>query len=150
MPAPPGWQVPLEAPIKLERPFYRPSSDYGAGHRGVDYRVSLGQAIMAPAAGVVSFTGHVVNRSVLSIKHLDGSISEFEPACALAAEGEQVKQAQVIAKVCDADLDYSQHCQNLRCLHVSLRTEAGYLSPLVRTGQLSPSRLLPWPKELDH
>lgn len=140
---PEAWGSVLDAPIKLIYPFYAPNSDYSAGHRGVDYEVVDGQPIYAPAAGVVYFVGTVVNRPLISLKVAETDIVEFEPACSDLAVGDSVEAGQVIAIACAGQSGYSQHCQSANCLHYSLRTAVGYLSPLVRSNELAPTVLLP-------
>lgn len=135
------WQAPVKNP-SLERHFLQPSSDYSAGHRGVDYLVKQGQEVLAPADGKVRFAGRVVNRGVLTLEHGSTLLSSFEPVCPLLPVGELVERGDVIAKICD-EPDYENHCGVRVCLHFSLRKETGYLSPLVTIGGLSPSRLLP-------
>jgi murein DD-endopeptidase MepM/ murein hydrolase activator NlpD len=138
------WRVPLAPPVHLINQFRQPSSDYSAGHRGVDYQVSLGEAVFAPADGLVWFIGRVVNRNVVSLKHGSGILTEFEPVCSTLSPGETVAMGQVIGLVCDANASYRQHCPAARCLHFSLRFEGHYLSPLALIGGLNPSRLLPY------
>jgi murein DD-endopeptidase MepM/ murein hydrolase activator NlpD len=138
------WRVPLAPPVQLINQFRQPSSDYSAGHRGVDYQVSLGAAVFAPADGLVWFIGKVVNRNIVSLKHGSGILTEFEPVCSTLSPGETVAMGQVIGLVCDADASYRQHCPAARCLHFSLRFEGQYLSPLALIGGLNPSRLLPY------
>jgi murein DD-endopeptidase MepM/ murein hydrolase activator NlpD len=135
------WQAPVAHP-QLINQFLQPSSDYSAGHRGVDYLVKQGQAVFAPSDGVVRFAGRVVNRGVLTIQHAGSLLTSFEPLCPLLTRGLQVKAGQLIGRVCN-DSAYVNHCGVRTCLHFSLRTAAGYLSPLVTIGGLSPSRLLP-------
>jgi hypothetical protein len=137
------WVEALQGPIQLIHPYWLPNGDYSAGHRGLDYRVSLGQAIFAPTQSRVWFVGQVVNRPVVSLKTASGDLIEFEPACTDLVAGDSVAAGAPVATVCDADADYSQHCQRMRCLHLSLRTESGYLSPQQRMNQLSPTVLLP-------
>ncbi len=143
LPGNPAWQMPLNPPIELINQYRQPNSDYSAGHRGVDYQVSLGQPVLAPADGVVYFAGMVVNRSVLSIMHGSAISTEFEPACPIVAAGESVLRSQVIAKVCDALPSYNQHCFAARCLHFAMKINGKYLSPLALIGRMNPSRLLP-------
>ena len=135
------WQAPVEKPT-LEKHFLQPSSDYSAGHRGVDYLVKQGQVVVAPADGKVRFSGRVVNRGVLTLEHGSTVLSSFEPVCSSLPVGALVERGDVIAEVCD-EPDYENHCGVRVCLHFSLRKESGYLSPLVTIGGLSPSRLLP-------
>lgn len=137
------WLAPLDAPLHLVNPYFQPSSDYSAGHRGVDYRVALGQQIYAPVDSTVWFVGKVADRDLISVRTKTGDLIEFEPACSQLAAGQQVLAGQAIATVCEADEGYRQHCNDQRCLHFSLRTGLGYLSPLVRYGELSPTVLLP-------
>ena len=135
------WQAPVAHP-QLINQFLQPSSDYSARHRGVDYLVTQGQSVFAPSDGIVRFAGRVVNRGVLTIQHTGSLLTSFEPLCPLAPSGSQVKAGQLIGRVCDESA-YVNHCGVRTCLHFSLRTAAGYLSPLVTIGGLSPSRLLP-------
>lgn len=144
----PANQPRVVAPVRdpqLVRSYLQPTSDYSAGHRGVDYRVSLGDEVVAPADGEVWFAGKVVNRELITIKTRDGSaLLEVEPVCSAPPAGTAVLIGQVIGEVCEADAGYRQHCADLRCLHFSYRIEKGYLSPVWVMGELNPSRLLPW------
>lgn len=138
-----SWQVPLATPIHLIHPYRQPNSDYSAGHRGIDYRVFEGQAILAPTDATVWFVGKVVNRSVLSLRTSSGDLVAFEPVCSELKPGDRVKTGQPIASACTADSSYRQHCEAQLCLHFSLRGPEGYLSPIVRIGGYSPTVLLP-------
>lgn len=137
------WQVPLEAPVHLVNPYFQPNSDYSAGHRGIDYRVSLGQPIFAPTDSTVWFAGTVVDRQVLSLRTGHGDLLAFEPACTSLKAGDKVELGEEIAWVCEPDSSYTQHCVNDFCLHFSLRNDQGYLSPIVRIGDFNPTVLLP-------
>jgi len=137
-----NWAPPLEPPMNLVNLYRQPNSDYSAGHRGVDYKVVVGQTVLAPADGEVWFSGKVVNRELMSIKHPDGNLTEFEPVCTDLQKGEQVFLGQEIGQICEADLGYRQHCQNAHCLHFSIRQLGEYLSPQVFVGGINPSRLL--------
>ena len=137
------WIAPLDSPLHLVNPYFQPNSDYSAGHRGVDYRVELDQTIYAPIDATIWFVGKVADRELISARTKTGDLIEFEPACSKFAPGQQVLAGQAIATVCEADEGYRQHCENQRCLHFSLRTGLGYLSPLVRYGEFSPTVLLP-------
>jgi murein DD-endopeptidase MepM/ murein hydrolase activator NlpD len=141
---PAAWQLPLMGQATLVRPYLQPSSDYSAGHRGVDYQVAAGSTLVSPADGVVSFAGNLVNRSLIAIKHEGGFVSEIEPACPIVGLGEVVKSGQAIAQVCSAGSTYQQHCQKVTCIHFSLRLNGLYLSPLAVIGGLNPTRLFPY------
>ena len=137
------WLAPLNAPLQLINPYYQPTSDYSAGHRGIDYRVKQGDSIYAPTDSVIWFNAKVVDRPVVTLRTRSGDLLEFEPACSSLPAGVEVRAGQEFASVCPADANYHQHCEGQLCLHFSLRTDRGYLSPLVRYGTLAPTVLLP-------
>lgn len=139
--------VRLAAPIvdpQLVRSYQQPTSDYSAGHRGIDYRVSIDQEVVSPATGTVWFAGNIVNRAVVTVRLPNGDLAEVEPVCPSLVAGQAVLVGQPIGQVCAPAPSYRQHCEGMQCLHFSYRTEAGYLSPVWVMGQLSPSRLAPW------
>ena len=124
---------------------YRQSETlYSAGHRGIDYEATLGQAVFAPADGKVHFVGKVVNRQLISLDHGQELLSAFEPVCSQLTEGASVVSGQLIGEVCAGEASYDPHCQPSICLHFSVRKNGEYLSPLWFTGELAPSKLLPW------
>ena len=140
----PGWQIPFDSPHRLVRQYLQPTSDYSAGHRGVDYEVEPGEAVFAPADGVMDVSKVIVNRGVIAVTHGAGLVSELEPACSDLPVGSTVLKGQKIGWVCRPSESYRQHCSNEFCLHFSLRFEGRYLSPLALIGGLNPSRLLPY------
>ena len=137
-----NWRVPLDNPA-LVRDFLQPSADWSTGHRGVDYLVNEGDPVFAPATGTVRFSGDLVNRSVVSIAHENGLISTVEPVCGNHSKGASVTVGEQIGSVC-VNEGYFSHCGPKLCLHFGIKTESGYLSPLYKLGELSPSRLKPW------
>lgn len=136
------WRVPIDQP-KLVREFRQPNADWSAGHRGVDYLVSENQQVFASHSGVVSFTGRVVNRNLVSIRHENGFVTSYEPVCSPIRVNTRIGVNEVLGAIC-GDESYASHCLPRLCLHFSMRVENRYLSPLVMLGQLSPSRLKPW------
>ncbi len=156
------WQLPtpslgsqklLESPVvgsALINSYRQSETEYSAGHRGVDYQVQLGQGVFAPADGQVHFVGKVVDRQLISISHEGELLSAFEPVCSRLNVGEQVSTGDLIGEICEADDSYQPHCEDMFCLHFSIRKNGQYLSPLWFTGELTQSRLLPWidPEEL--
>ncbi|CAB4555189.1 unannotated protein [freshwater metagenome] len=139
----PTWSPPVIG-SELVNSYRSPGTEYGSGHRGVDYQVTLGQGIFAPEEATVSFVGKVVDRQVLSLSHQGGLVSSYEPVCSSLTVGQQVSAGDLVAEVCEADQDYLQHCADVFCLHFSTRRDGEYLSPLWFTGELAPSKLLPW------
>lgn len=135
--AQPGWRLP--APAEELRPFAKPPSPWGPGHRGVDLGpLSVGAAVTAPADGEVSFVGVVVDRPVLSIRHGDGYLSSFEPVETALAVGDRVDAGEHMGTL-TAD---TSHCAD-PCLHWGVRLYGEYINPLLLTGDLEPSVLLP-------
>jgi murein DD-endopeptidase MepM/ murein hydrolase activator NlpD len=136
------WRAPVDSP-QLVAEFRQPTSDWSAGHRGVDYLVSQEQLVFAPFEGLVTYAGVVVDRSIVTITHKNGLKSSVEPVCPTVDQGDRVNTGQVIGEVCRTGT-YASHCGFDTCLHFSTRSENGYLSPLAMIGGLSPSRLKPW------
>ena len=151
-----SWQVPapslgaertMDSPLvgsSVVRQYRQSETPYSAGHRGIDYEATLGQAVFAPADGKVHFVGEVVNRQLISLDHDQELLSAFEPVCSQLNEGDSVVSGQLIGEVCEGGASYDPHCQPSICVHFSVRKNGEYLSPLWFTGELKPSRLLPW------
>ena len=151
-----SWQLPapslgaektMDSPLmgsSVVREYRQSEIPYSAGHRGIDYEATLGQAVFAPAEGKVHFAGEVVNRQLISLDHGQELLSAFEPVCSQLNEGEFVVSGQLIGEVCEGGASYDPHCQTSICVHFSVRKNGEYLSPLWFTGELTPSRLLPW------
>jgi murein DD-endopeptidase MepM/ murein hydrolase activator NlpD len=151
-----AWQTPapslgseqtLTPPVigsPLVNSYRQSETEYSEGHRGVDYQVQLGQGVFTPGDGQVHFVGKVVNRQLISISHEGGLLSAFEPVCSHLQLGDRVSKGDLIGEICEADDSYQPHCEDMFCLHFSIRKNGHYLSPLWFTGELTPSRLLPW------
>jgi murein DD-endopeptidase MepM/ murein hydrolase activator NlpD len=150
------WQLPtpslgsqklFESPVvgsALINSYRQSETEYSAGHRGVDYQVQLGQGVFAPADGQVHFVGKVVDRQLISLSHEAELLSSFEPVCSKLELGDLVSKGDLIGEICEADDSYQPHCEDMFCLHFSIRKNGQYLSPLWFTGELTQSRLLPW------
>lgn len=131
------WRSPV--PAAELRPFAAPPTPWGAGHRGVDLGpLSTGATIRAPADGRVSFAGVVVDRPVLSIDHGAGYLSSFEPVEAGLEVGDVVSAGDPVGTLAPG----KGHCTAL-CLHWGVRLHGEYINPLLLTGELEPSVLLP-------
>jgi hypothetical protein len=124
---------------KLKRDYLAPVSEYAAGHRGVDLELELGSEIFSPVNGNVSFNDKLVDRQVLTITSDGGRKYSFEPVCSGLMVGQRVGIGDAICSHCEPDATYEYHCAG--CIHYSVRTEFGYLSPLYVLGKLKPSVL---------
>lgn len=133
------WRWPLQPVPAVARPFEAPPSPWSAGHRGVDLHASPGQAVLAPAAGVVTFSGVVVDRGVMVVAHPGGLRTSYEPVRATVGVGERVVAGERIADVGPEP----GHCAPGTCLHWGLRRAETYLDPLTTVRPGGPPVLLP-------
>lgn len=133
----PGWQQPVDGPPRVGRPFEAPATPYGPGHRGVDLVAAVGTPVRAAADGVVSFTGLVAGRGVVTLRH--GRLrTTYEPVGPTVRLGQRVRAGQVIGLLVGGH----PGCPAAACLHWGLLTDHGYLDPLMLLARPVP-RLLP-------
>ncbi len=130
------WAWPLAAPHPIARPYLAPATPYASGHRGIDVGASDGDVVRAPADGVVHYSGFVVDRPVLSIAHGGGVISSYEPVSTVLAAGDLVRRGDVIGTL------EAGHCTSA-CLHLGVRVNGEYVSPLRFLGGQPRAVLLP-------
>jgi len=135
-----AWSWPVSGAHALARPYVAPAGPYGAGHRGIDIRAPLvaeaGAQVLAPADGVVHFAGFVVDRPVLSIEHVGGVLSSFEPVQTSLVAGDRVTRGEVIGTLLPG------HC-GAPCLHLGVRVDGDYVNPLLFLGGVGWSVLYP-------
>lgn len=121
-----GWQWPLVPQPRVERGFDLPGRPWLPGHRGVDLRAAIGQSVLAPAAGRVTFSGSLAGRGVVVVAHSNGLRSTFEPVVGGLAVGQNVAPGQRVAQVSGG----SGHCAPTACLHWGVLRARAYLDPL--------------------
>lgn len=131
------WSWPLAAPRAVLRPFQAPATRYSAGHRGIDIEADAGAEVFAPADGVVHFSGRVVDRSVLSIRHDGDLLSSYEPIDSSLAAGDPIVRGQSIGVVA-----HGGHCDG-GCMHLGVRLHGEYVSPMLLFGGIPRAVLLP-------
>ena len=135
-----NWAYPTDTDSSTWVAVYQaPTTEYGPGHRGVDYMLTVGSAIKSPFDGEVTFQGMVVDRNVVTVKGRNGYLASFEPACSELEVGASVSLGEPFAWHCKPLETYRYHCEN--CVHFSIRSTWGYLSPEYFLGDLSPSDL---------
>jgi murein DD-endopeptidase MepM/ murein hydrolase activator NlpD len=127
------------APFAVERLASLPRQPWLAGHRGLDLAAEAGEPVAAPAIGVVTYVGFVVDRPVVSIRHAQGLVSSFEPVDSTVAVGDIVARGQTIGTVADAPL----HRVRRQCVHWGVRLDGAYVDPLDYLEGFGPIRLLP-------
>jgi len=136
--APAGrWAWPIPAPRVITQPFIAPATAYSAGHRGIDLRTTPGQAVTAPTSGTVHFVGTVVDRPLLTLRHPGGLLSSYEPLASPLTEGAAVARGDPIGTVA-----MGGHCGS-SCLHLGVRVDGQYVSPLAYLGGIPRAVLLP-------
>lgn len=121
VPATGGW--PLAGRPEVAAGFDPPSEPWGPGHRGVDLAASVGDEVLAAAAGTVSYAGVLAGRGVVVVRH--GVLrTTYEPVSAAVRVGDSVAAGQPIGR-----LTAGGHCAG--CLHWGLREDDRYLDPLL-------------------
>lgn len=133
------WHEPV-SPLTVTVPFSPPPSRYGAGHRGVDLAAAPGAPVYAAGAGEVMYSGVLVDRGVVSIRHSALLRSTYEPVTAVVQVGDRVSAGDLIGTV---DVGHPV-CAPATCLHMGLRLQDGsYLDPMMlfRPWRV---RLKPW------
>ena len=118
------WAWPLVPLPQVVRPFEKPSSAYGPGHRGIDLAGSPGQPVLAVADGVVTHSGVIAGRGTVSVLHSSGIRSTYEPVDDGIEEGTAVAAGATLGT-----LGTGSHCDG--CLHLGARLGEDYLDPLL-------------------
>ncbi len=137
--APPSVGVPPVDPLRVVRGFAPPAQQWSAGPRGVDLLGTEGAPVRAALSGVVSFTGPVAGRPVVSVT--SGALrTTYEPVVATVREGEQVGAGQPLGRLAATP----SHCPPRVCLHWGLLRDRTYLDPMALLVG-APPRLLPVP-----
>lgn len=130
------WASPLGGALEISAFYDLPNGPYRAGHRGIDLPSSEGATATAPTAGVVSFSGVVVDRPVLSIRVDERTVLSLEPLSSTLSPGDVIARGQELGEVASGG-----HCTS-ECLHLGVRVSGTYVNPL-RYFRARPV-LLPW------
>lgn len=130
------WIWPVADPA-VSAPYAAPPTRYAAGHRGIDLTATAGARLIAPDGATVRFAGMVVDRPVLTLDHGGGVLSSFEPASSDLPVGSRVARGAVIGVVASGG-----HC-GTACVHVGVRVNGEYVSPMLFFGRVPPAILLP-------
>jgi murein DD-endopeptidase MepM/ murein hydrolase activator NlpD len=119
-------QWPVDSPT-ITRGFEPPSADWLAGHRGVDLAAQTGDPVRSMAAGTIGFAGQIGGVPVVTVRYPGSGHrrSTYEPVTASVHAGQRVAQGELIGTIAPA----GGHCGGRGCLHVGLKTDAGYLDP---------------------
>ncbi|GAA1913508.1 hypothetical protein GCM10009775_02730 [Microbacterium aoyamense] len=131
-----AWTWPL-AGFRLDEPYSAPAHDYAPGHRGIDLRPLGGPQVMAPAGGIVAFSGAVAGRGILTIDHGDGLVTTFEPIESELRAGDAVARGDEVGVVA-----LGGHSAP-GALHFGVRRDGEYINPLLLLGGVPRAVLLP-------
>ncbi len=132
------WAWPLMPRPSIVRPFLRPATAYGSGHRGLDLAGSTGQGVLAVEAGTVADVGRIAGRGTVTVLHPSGVRSTYEPVEPAVSVGEVVARGSRLGELAAT----GSHCRPA-CLHLGAVREHTYVDPLVFLTGGRPVRLLP-------
>lgn len=138
------WISPIAGPIQetLVRSFAVGPAPWSPGHRGVDLRGEVGQAVRSPHAGVVTYAGQVAGVDVVAVAHTDDLTSRhirttYQPLRAIVSVGDRVSTGSVLGTLTRS----GSHCRPAACLHWGAILSDRYVDPLLLL--LGRPRLLP-------
>lgn len=126
------YRVPVGSEVL--RLFDPPEVRWGSGHRGIDLGATPGAAVVAPADGVVTVAGTVVDRGVVTIRHPDGLRSSLEPVAPSVRSGDVVAAGDPVGALTDRPAHPG--------LHWGVRAGETYLDPLALLPDAGPVVLL--------
>lgn len=118
--APAGRWWPVDGPVT--RGFDPPDQVWGSGHRGIDLGGEVGSAVVAAAAGRVSWVGVIDSVPMVSVDH-GGVRTTYQPVSAEVAVGQAVSGGETIGTLLGGHGDGSS-------LHLGLKAGDAYLDPL--------------------
>ncbi|TQK19769.1 peptidase M23-like protein [Microbacterium sp. SLBN-154] len=133
------WGWPLD-PFRLVRPYIAPAHEYAPGHRGIDIAPvgsSSSVEVVAPADGVIAFSGQVAGRPVVTIDHGAGFVSTLEPAAGVLPPGTAVDRGDVVAMLSEGGHSAPG------TLHFGVRRNGAYINPMLLLGGVPRAVLLP-------
>jgi hypothetical protein len=124
----PAWLVPpVDAPISAR--FEAPSSDYGPGHRGIDYAAPTGTKVRAAGDGTVTFAGPVAGVDAVTVDHGGGLESTYSDlGRVLVTEGASVGQGTWLGTV------GTPHGSDEPGLHFGVKLHDRYVDPAAYLG----------------
>lgn len=125
-----GFVWPLTPSPAILRRFEQPRSQWSSGHRGVDLSATVGQAVFSAGDGVVAFSGVIAGRGVVTVRHLGGLRTTYEPVDERLATATVVHRGARIGVISSTP----GHCVPLTCLHWGAIAGQFYRDPLSLLG----------------
>ncbi len=121
---------PLRPRPAVMRAFDAPSPNWQRGHRGVDLAGVPGQVVYAAGPGTVVFAGMLAGRPVVSVAHLGGLRTSYEPVLASVRMGQLVASGAALGELAAGH----GGCPAPACLHWGAMwgpaAHADYVDPL--------------------
>lgn len=136
------YRPPVDGAVHVVRAFDPPPQPWLAGHRGVDLAVGPGGTVRAPADGVVTFSGQVAGRGVVTVAHPDGRRSSLEPVLPSVDVGRLVVAGDVLGTTAG---DAHGRPEDGPALHWGVREDDRYVDPWELLPGRGPVVLLPRP-----
>lgn len=103
--------------------FDEPTSDYGPGHRGIDYAVEVGTPIRAAGDGVVTFAADVAGLRAVTIDHGSGIESTYSGLSRIDVHvGDRVREGRYLG------LTGTMHGR--AALHFGVKAASDYVDPV--------------------
>src|SRR3569623_59662 len=99
--APVTYVAPVSGPVV--DPFRPPSTQYGAGNRGLKYKTSPGDGVRASAPGRVTFAGQVGGELHVVIQHSDGVRTSYSFLQSIGVRaGQTLRQGDAVGTTKDS------------------------------------------------
>lgn len=118
---------PVDAPVT--RAFEAPATEFGSGHRGIDYVVPAGTAVRAAASGTVAYAGSVAGHLAVTIEHGSGLETTYSELSSISVtQGAQVGEGAWIGR--------SGTAHDSSGLHFGVKLEGAYVDPESLLGAL--------------
>ncbi len=130
-PARAPWSWPLSPGPEVVHAFDPPDQPWLRGHRGVDLAAAVGQVVLTPTEGTVTFAGRLAGRGVVVVSHAGGLRSTFEPVDATVVRGAGVNVGDSVGTLSAT----AGHCAPVACLHWGVLRGRTYLDPLSFVGR---------------
>jgi hypothetical protein len=128
--------LPLIPPVdgSIARRWQAPGSEYGPGHRGVDFDAPPGGPVRAAAAGAVTFAGAVAGFQAVTVAHGGGLETTYSRmGDVYVSAGQEVPRGQWLGTVSGAHADGGG-------LHLGAKVDGRYVDPERYLGALDVSR----------
>ena len=123
---------PVDGPI-TDR-FVAPTTEYGPGHRGIDYDVTAGTPVRAASSGTVTFAGPVGGHNAITIAHegdLETTYSFLSEVHVTA--GDLIEEGRWLGLVDEA------HPGEDSGLHFGVKSSGHYIDPELKLGPVDVS-----------